>query len=409
MPEELDLSAGEIDLSAGEMPVSDLDRVRSVLSAQNKKQRVPSPAEMQGLDLTSRTSATFSGIKEFGKGLLDLLPKPPETVEEGATGAVLGPGGQILRSLIGLGKQAAQVPGAVQDIAASDDPLGTVAAGAPRVGGQAAGALALQKITSTALAKSAPPSKAVVTEELTKAINPAVQDVPGFKANLANNIDDIVSHAKDKGLPLTTRAEFASAAESAAESHPYRQIFIEPNKSLRVDLPLGKENLYQGNRGVEWFGGPRQSPTIAELDARLTTINRTLTPKIEKGGAGSMAAQAAIGAEQAAALNAEAVMIRNLLADTLGKKAGVNPKIVYELRGKWGQMKNVAEEAAYAHNEAMSKQFARQQQPLTLRKAKETAMDAPLNPRYWGVESPADVMVRNALSRYKPGSGGGGY
>lgn len=413
MPEgpQFDLSAGEIDLSAGlvdEQPTS-LDRVRSLLNAQNQIQRMPSPAEIQGLDLSSAPSATLSGLKEFGGGFLDLLRgAAPQPETAGDVGAMVlgGPAGlpakKLIEAIPGLAGGARQVPSAIGDIARSPDPLGTLAAGVPRVGGQAAAAVTLQKLTKIAESKLAPPSRQAVTQELTKAANPAPQDVPAFKANLEKNLDNIVSYAQENNIPLTSRQNLAAAARGAAENHPYRSLVIEPNKALEADIPMGSEGLYRGGTTL-----PNRA-TVAQLDARLSTINDTLSPRLQKGGAGSMTAQAAIGAEQAASLNAEAVMIRNLLADTLSKKFGVKPGVIRNMRGEYGQMKNVAEEFEFAHNEAMSKQFAAEQKPLNIRSAKEKVMEAPLNPRYWGMENPADVMVRNALNRYKT-AGGGGY
>jgi KTSC domain len=142
--------------------------------------------------LTSPWEATKYGLKEFGGGLWDVgksaagLFAPPETTAEKASG-LLGPIGlpalRMAKGLHSLGEQATQVPAAVKDLAASPDPMGTLALVTPRVGGQTAANLVMAKAPEIA-AKVGPP----IVRAAAKGANVALAkapDVVGGAAGMA--------------------------------------------------------------------------------------------------------------------------------------------------------------------------------------------------------------------------------
>ena len=236
-----------------------------------------------------------------------------------------------------------------------------------------------------------------VVNGIYQSVNPPVGDVRGFKANLGNQLDTVINHAAENKLPLGTREDFSTALQSAAKADPYRSTFIDPYENELVSKPRG----FQGQTTVD-----DSHTTIGNLDARLSRINDTLSPRYMSGGAGSTKAQAAIGAEQAADLQAEANAIRGTLAGELSKRTGVDSQVIRSARANYEQLNSLSEDVQDSIN---NENFLRNKaagEPLTVGSAVQAAKNIPLNPSNWRsnpLGAVRDRMLSSALQGYTPG------
>lgn len=182
-----------------------------------------------------------------------------------------------------------------------------------------------------------PISREGAVEKLTRSVNPPPQIKPGIRAQFSDQLDAILRSGSPKN-----QAELVNAIQGAMNADKYRQTFIEPYGSEQVAPPRS----YQGAKAPSSFAEGRA--TINQLDARLSQINDTLYPKYNNKGAGSIAAEAQIGSEQAAALTSEATAIRNVLADELAKRTGVPRETIYKMRKNWGELNSLRQTAQLA-------------------------------------------------------------
>jgi hypothetical protein len=170
------------------------------------------------IPLTSHTAATESGLQSIGRGVRDAvkgtwnqIAQPPQDDAEKAIGAI-GPAAlPLYRTLRGIGhtaQDALQMVGAVHDINASTDPLGTYAKAAQEIAGQGAGQ-ALTALATEGAAKAAPAAidavksgaavdaVAPVVRATARGVNKALTKVPelaggaaGFAAGHATGIPE---------------------------------------------------------------------------------------------------------------------------------------------------------------------------------------------------------------------------
>ena len=170
------------------------------------------------------------------------------------------------------------------------------------------------------------------SRSLASRLTPSAKEAPGVESSLTNQIDTLKRTAEGGKISKKSGLmDLSKTAEQAAQGDKYLTDIIEPNK----DLPIG-------NTGM----------TVGDAHARLAEVNDTLHPKYMRGGAGSPSAQAAIGAEQARALEAEANQLRGGISETVGRKMGVDPEYVRGLRKNYEQLKDIgwrADVSDYAH------------------------------------------------------------
>jgi hypothetical protein len=117
----------------------------------------------------------------------------------------------------------------------------------------------------------------------------------------------------------------------------YYDTYIKPNEGVLVPT----QNIPNYSGATTDYN----TATLGQLDQRLTTINATLNPAYERGGA---IARAAISAESKAALKAEGAAIRNTLNSTIGSKMGIDPGQIAGAREKFGALSSAADKARMA-------------------------------------------------------------
>lgn len=271
-------------------------------------------------------------------------------------------------------------PGGTQtyDKAAAGDIKGAAGTGIgtllPYVAGAAAGGPEAGKI-----GKPVPVSEDAAIANIRKAVNPAPTDAgfspgahhgTGFSGELADQIHTIVDHGQKTGLPdqlaqaKTPGAALNATAEtvrSAAKADPYFKSYIEPN--LNEVFPTSRIKGYSG--GTVGEGG--NAATLDQLNKRLSTINDTLSPKYSRGGAGSVAAQNAVGAEQAASMQVEAAGIRMTIAQELSKRTGIPAEQLAGMRKNYGQMSDLADTIQSRANETLQQEFTEANKQLKVK------------------------------------------
>ena len=175
-----------------------------------------------------------------------------------------------------------------------------------------------------------PPAEQTSRTLATRLTNSA-KDAPGVTSTVGNQLDTLKKFAPEGISRKQGLLDLSKTAGTAAEADPYLSDYIEPNK----DAPVGNSGM-----------------TVGQAHSRLAQINDTLHPKYMRGGSGSPSAQAAIGAEQASALEGEANSLRQGIADSVGKRMGIDPDYVRGLRKNYEQLKDIgwrADVADYAH------------------------------------------------------------
>lgn len=247
----------------------------------------------------------------------------------------------------GAATLAAPVGGTLMAKAGEQFGSGDVAGGSGTTTGLLLPFAAGEVASQAGLGKTASMSKAEAVDTLTKAINPVTNEVEGLKTNLNKQLDTIVRHAKTTGQSPTDLSSLADLKESAAKADPYLKTFIDP---------------YANDHVTMWGGG---DTTIGKIHERINTINDTLSPKYERGGAGSLQANQAVGAEDAARLRKEGTQLRNLLADELSKRTGIDAKAIRDARANYGQLRDLQESSRWYANDAQRKLNAGSNEQLT--------------------------------------------
>lgn len=264
------------------------------------------------------------------------------------------------------------------------------------VGGSVLGAKATDAI-SKALPGALP--KEVAVRQLVDAFNPDVKDMPRFTADLSQHLDTILQTAQAKKIPLNKGASgFAEAAKAAGDdAHSfYMDKMVKPIQNESVPVPASSPI---GRRVGEYAGNKEAS--VGEVVGRLQTINDTLYPKFQKGG---LSAQAAIGAENAQALTAEASQLRNTLNNYMAKRLDMPVEQVAQIRSKMGALRQLADDTQFYADEARHNvnQIANQPVKGDTRASAFAIQKAQIAyRRRFG--TPADKIVSNVTSRYQPG------
>ena len=235
--------------------------------------------------LDTAIHASEYGLKEFGGGLADVgksiwgLMKPPEGRAETAASAV-GPEGLIPyrmgKGLVDLGRQAAQVPGAIKDLAQSPDPLGTLALVAPRAGGQAAGQLMAAE--GPKVASDIPFSRI----DLKGGATAVAKDVPMVR-QLGKFIRDeptplMKAKAAEKGLMPGEKAAYAEDARRSASSNtsgegggttvPKARLILTPEEAQAQAQMQRIAETRASERGMQHAGGMKPAPGKISMGPR---------------------------------------------------------------------------------------------------------------------------------------------
>lgn len=235
--------------------------------------------------------------------------------------------------------------------------------------------------------------KSMAVEAITDAVNPVAKDMPGFRANLHPNLDFAAQFAKAKGLQIVDRPSLASAMDGASQE--LRQFFKENYLNPTADVEVKVPRLYSGDT-VPSPSAVEKMATVQQLYNRLGTINDTLYPKYQKGS--GVAISASLGAENTAALNAEAAVIRQTLYKAIGDNLGIDPSKVAETNARSGSLRRQAEEVQLSADKERHTMNAAQQEPwsldTTIMGAAARATRGPIRSMFG---NPADRAIRNTF------------
>ena len=201
-------------------------------------------------------------------------------------------------------------------------------------------------IGQLALAKAASPTEKVVSlpdaaKTITDAVNPAPKSMNSFQAGIQQHLPKAMEAAQDAGKTITGRTDLADMFRVAAEKQ--KSNYYDKMLGPVADQPIDTS-------GIKGYSGPTtyyNTATLAQLDARLRTINATLRPSYEQGGA---AARAALSAESKASLSAEAAAIRDRLYSEISNRTGIPKQDIVDTNNAMGGMYNLADKITSSVN-----------------------------------------------------------
>lgn len=286
-------------------------------------------------------------------------PDKPQAVENLA--------GDVVGSAEG-GRLAAGVVGS-RPVQAVTNRVGTAATGAKQF---------IRPATSEAVV---PPAQQAASG-LAKAINPPGGVPEGLEDSLAAQTPGIKDYATRTGNPLNTRWELAKAALGHAQelNDFYDQHVLGPS----ADRPVPVEGTgYQG----ETNGNGKA--TLAQIDDRLSAINKLTKPAYDKANAG-----ATMTALERLGLDNEAGALRQTLYNELAKDTGMTPEAIKKLRTDYGQSYDIASKTDAARRRVGTGGPI----PLT----KEGLIQSVLENVVGGRDAIADRGVQSALQQFKP-------
>ena len=341
---------------------------RSFVSKLLDKDRSSEKAARENIRKQIKEKGTYTGV------MLDrLLMNPAKAAQDKAReAAAQGRTSEALGYSI-----AAGLPGAGPWAASKGEQAagGDVAGALIETAGTLLAPKAVGKVAGKLIGEAPPVDTSTAVDRLRQGVNPTVADAgyrtgakpgKGFMGEAEAHIDKIVNKGHETGLPQKlanskTPGEAlnhtAETVRATAQADPYYKTRIEPY----LDENFGNVKGYRGDTI-----GEGQNATLRQMNARLTTINNTLQSAYVKGGAGSVASQAAIGAEAKASLTAEAEAIRNQISSELSKRTGTDANVLKAERQNYGQMNDLADTIQYHANDAIHSENVAKNTPLTI-------------------------------------------
>lgn len=288
---------------------------------------------------------------------------------------VIGPIGQAL----GQRAAAGDIPGALAEgmttaagPAALKEALPVIQAGAGRA----------KQFIRPATSEAVVPPAQQAASSLAKAINPPGGVPEGLEDSLAAQTPGIRGYATRTGNPLNTRWELAKAALGHAQelNDFYDQHVLGPS----ADRPVPIEGTgYQG----ETNGNGKA--TLAQIDDRLSAINKLTRPAYDKANSG-----ATMTALERMGLDNEAGALRQTLYNELAKDTGMTPDAIKKLRTDYGQSYDIASKTDAARRRVGTGGPV----PLT----KEGLIHSVLENVVGGRDAIADRGVQSALQQFRP-------
>jgi hypothetical protein len=215
-------------------------------------------------------------------------------------------------------------------------------------------------------ARSLPaPLRPEVIEKTAQAVNPGADHLPKVRELLNTALDEGVAHGQQAGMKITSRKSLGDAVRGMANKN--RDTFSGLIDRIRDNL-VGTSQLpgYQGGKVDS------NTTTIGQMASRLHEINDTLWNKFEKPG---LQGQAMLGAESAAALNAERQALRTQLYEEMGKRLGLDPKEIARVNQLSGAGANLAEWLQWSADEYVTQLATARNAPPRFTSGKGMVLD----------------------------------
>lgn len=347
----IDLSAGlvpkPIDLSAGLVPKADASPEEKSLF---QKAKDSFKAVQDSFDANTKTSPQEplleTGLKAtvgtIGAPFVHPIAAAQSFQPKSTTEMILGPAATAARQLFDAGK------GVVADYKE-----GGAAYAATKAAGQGIGAIALGKVVGAAPeavagaaeipGKLYPTSRSLVADtssarNLSRALIVDPAGVNNFVKAATDEAGTVVGYAKDNGLPINSKVDFANAAKQTADAvQQHFDALLEPNAKTIVSVPPSFEGptVGEGNNA-----------TLGSVNARINAISSELKSNFRK----TLSSQTSAANTSDADLIAEKNALTNVLHKNLSQATGLPQQAIADLRVQAGKLRTIADESMASAN-----------------------------------------------------------
>lgn len=339
----IDFSAGlvpkPIDLSAGLVPKDQPD-TRSLFQRAKDNFNAATQGSKPG------DGAIKSFVEDVGAGggdVIRALAHPLNTA-----GKVLTTADPMLQYFAGdrdkVLEDAKNAPGLARTIGQLG--TGAIVTGAVPIVGRALGSAAVDAVDGMASAarKLYPTPQSLAPDvsaarNLSKALVVDPAGVNNFVKSATDEAGTVVGYAKDNGLPINSKIDFANAAKrtaDAVQSH-YDDAILKPNADKITAVPAS----YQGPTV-----GEGNNATLGEINDRVNAINSELKSNFRK----PLQAQTSAANTSDADLLAEKNALTNVLHKQLGEATGLDPDDIANIRIQAGKLRTIADESQASAN-----------------------------------------------------------
>lgn len=228
-----------------------------------------------------------------------------------------------------------------------------------------------------------------------EAIRPPGGIMPDFEQNLATNLPKIKGFADESGNPLHSQWETSEAARGLANKglEHFRTNFMDPVGNEQISMRSVPE--YQGP-----VSGEGRMTTLGQLEKRISDINDMQRAAMK--GAKTQGAQ--MSAEQALGLENEAGKLRDILYQEIGKRTGVEPSVIRDLRQSYGQQFNIADTIDAARRTRLGQTGAAAEMGGSVPFSKTGILEKAMQGIRGGQDYIANARLRKALQSFEPES-----
>jgi hypothetical protein len=148
-----------------------------------------------------------------------------------------------------------------------------------------------------------------------------------------------VGYAKENGLPINSKIDFANAAKQTADAVQahFDEKILAPNAQKVTAVPAS----YQGPTV-----GEGNNATLGDINSRINAISSELKSNFRK----PLQAQTSAANTSDADLLSEKQALTNVLHKQLGEATGLPPQAISDLRTQAGKLRTVADESQASAN-----------------------------------------------------------
>ncbi|WP_348269757.1 hypothetical protein P8936_16540 [Edaphobacter paludis] len=174
---------------------------------------------------------------------------------------------------------------------------------------------------------------------LSKALVVDPAGVNNFVKAATDEAGTIVGYAKDNGLPINSKIDFANAAKQAADAVQthFDEKILAPNAQKVTAVPAS----YQGPTV-----GEGNNATLGDINSRINAISSELKSNFRK----PLQAQTSAANTSDADLLSEKQALTNVLHKQLGEATGLPAQAISDLRTQAGKLRTVADESQASAN-----------------------------------------------------------
>src|SRR5579871_3056067 len=217
-------------------------------------------------------------------------------------------------------------------------------AAAPIVGAANKGVAAAPEAAAAVKAKLYPTSQSLASDvsaarNLSKALVVDPAGVTNFVKSATDEAGTVVGYAKDNGLPINSKIDFANAAKQTADAVQahFDDNILKPNAGKVTSVPAS----YQGPTV-----GEGNNATLGAINDRINAISSELKSNFRK----PLAAQTSAANTSDADLISEKNALTNVLHKQLGEATGLTPEAISDLRTQAGKLRTIADESQASAN-----------------------------------------------------------